>query len=248
MQQMKRQRIEPVLRRGAPAPGDEDWRPWLDPVEPEPEPEPERRSARSAHRPAAAIDPDFDPAEVPEAPMAETRGARRDPAPSRAAYRLHRLWLTPFYRALLRKGLPTFAVIFCAGLWLSDDARLTAIGRWVDGAARLDHRAARISGHADARRGRLGRDRAGGAAGDGADAAAVVLRSRSGALHDEVDRAGRRGRGEADGAQGRGAGGAGDRAGAGGGLALGDRDRHARCRRAIRWRRCCRGWNGPTCR
>jgi cell division protein FtsQ len=47
----------------------------------------------------------------------------RDPAPSRAAYRLQRLWLTPIFRALLRVGLPTFVVVFGIGLYLSDTSR-----------------------------------------------------------------------------------------------------------------------------
>lgn len=47
----------------------------------------------------------------------------RDPAPSRAAYRLQRLWLTPIFRALLRVGLPTFVLVFGLGLYLSDTGR-----------------------------------------------------------------------------------------------------------------------------
>jgi cell division protein FtsQ len=47
----------------------------------------------------------------------------RDPAPSRLSYRLHRLWLTPLYRALLRVGLPAFALAFLGGLWLADEGR-----------------------------------------------------------------------------------------------------------------------------
>lgn len=52
----------------------------------------------------------------PEAPLqnaAPTR-AKRDPAPSRLAYRANRLWLTPGFRLLLRAGLPaalTFAAV-----------------------------------------------------------------------------------------------------------------------------------------
>ena len=53
---------------------------------------------------------------------------RRDPAPSRAAYRMHRLWLTPVFRALLRVGLPAFVVTMSIGLYLSDDARRAALG------------------------------------------------------------------------------------------------------------------------
>lgn len=49
------------------------------------------------------------------------RGARRDPAPSRIAYRLNRLWLRPLFRATVRVGLPGFALAMAGGLWLSDD-------------------------------------------------------------------------------------------------------------------------------
>lgn len=48
-------------------------------------------------------------------------GTRRDPAPSRIAYRWHRLWLTPLFRATVRVGLPGFAVAMAGGLWLADD-------------------------------------------------------------------------------------------------------------------------------
>lgn len=61
----------------------------------------------------------------------DLRPVRRDPAPSRVAYRLHRLWLTPLYRAVLRVGLPAFAAVFGAGLYLSDPARSAAIAERV---------------------------------------------------------------------------------------------------------------------
>jgi len=48
---------------------------------------------------------------------------RRDPAPSRISYRLKRLWLTPFFRAALRVGLPAFAITFGVGLYLADEVR-----------------------------------------------------------------------------------------------------------------------------
>lgn len=48
---------------------------------------------------------------------------RRDPAPSRLAYKLHRLWLTPMVRTAARVGLPLFLVAASAGAWLQDDAR-----------------------------------------------------------------------------------------------------------------------------
>lgn len=51
------------------------------------------------------------------------RVARRDPAPSRLAFRLQRLWLTPFVRGVTRIGLPVFAVVLGLGLWLGDEGR-----------------------------------------------------------------------------------------------------------------------------
>ena len=57
-----------------------------------------------------------------------TAPLRRDPAPSRAAYRMHRLWLTPVFRALLRVGLPAFVVTMGFGFYLSDDTRRAALG------------------------------------------------------------------------------------------------------------------------
>ncbi len=48
---------------------------------------------------------------------------RRDPAPSRWAYRMQRLWLTPVFRKLARVGLPSFCVVFAVGLYLSDQTR-----------------------------------------------------------------------------------------------------------------------------
>jgi cell division protein FtsQ len=48
---------------------------------------------------------------------------RRDPAPSRWAYRMQRLWLTPLFRRLARVGLPTFCVVFALGLYLSNETR-----------------------------------------------------------------------------------------------------------------------------
>ena len=52
---------------------------------------------------------------------------RRDPAPSRWAYRMQRVMLTPYLRALLRVGLPTFVVLAAAGLYLANDDRRAAV-------------------------------------------------------------------------------------------------------------------------
>ncbi|MBN2629128.1 MAG: cell division protein FtsQ/DivIB [Rhodobacteraceae bacterium] len=52
---------------------------------------------------------------------------RVDPAPTKWAYRMQRLWLTPVFRALLRVGLPAFVLVSVAGLFLADPARRDAI-------------------------------------------------------------------------------------------------------------------------
>lgn len=48
---------------------------------------------------------------------------RRDPAPSRIAYRLLRLWLTPFFRTFLKLGVPAFVVVMGLGALVSNDER-----------------------------------------------------------------------------------------------------------------------------
>lgn len=66
---------------------------------------------------------------------------RRDPAPSRLAYRLNRMWLSPLIRRLVRIGLPAFALCLTLGLVLADADRRAAmsagIGALVD---RVQHR------------------------------------------------------------------------------------------------------------
>lgn len=55
-----------------------------------------------------------------------TEGARqrqRDPAPSRLAYRLNRLWLTPSLRRSLTVGLPAFLIALTLGLVVADPVR-----------------------------------------------------------------------------------------------------------------------------
>lgn len=58
------------------------------------------------------------------------RGPRRDPAPSRLAFRLQRLWLTPTVRALTRLGAPIFVVVLGLGLWLGDSGRRADLAQW----------------------------------------------------------------------------------------------------------------------
>jgi Cell division septal protein len=60
-------------------------------------------------------------------PLSAPAAPRRDPAPSRTAYRLQRLWLTPVFRSLVRTGVPAFALCFGLGIYLTDDATQEAI-------------------------------------------------------------------------------------------------------------------------
>lgn len=66
-------------------------------------------------------------AAMPGAPRRADAPLRRDPAPSRWAYRRQRLMLTPVFRVLFRVGLPTFVVLAAAGLWLADADRRAAL-------------------------------------------------------------------------------------------------------------------------
>ena len=61
----------------------------------------------------------------------QARPARRDPSPSRLGYRLHRLWLTPMVRVLVRVGLPAWLLAMGVGLVVSDpDRRAALAGGW----------------------------------------------------------------------------------------------------------------------
>lgn len=65
------------------------------------------------------------------APRRDTKrheSPRRDPAPSRIAYRMQRLWLTPSVRTALRVGLPAFVLAFGVGLYLADKGRRDSLG------------------------------------------------------------------------------------------------------------------------
>ncbi|MEM1429389.1 MAG: cell division protein FtsQ/DivIB [Pseudomonadota bacterium] len=53
-----------------------------------------------------------------------TAARRNDPAPSRLAYRLERLWLRPLVRKAFRTGLPLAALALGALLWASDAERV----------------------------------------------------------------------------------------------------------------------------
>ena len=57
----------------------------------------------------------------------DARAPRRDPSPSRLRYRLHRLWLTPLFRAILRTGVPAFLLAGLAAGHLMDAGNRAAI-------------------------------------------------------------------------------------------------------------------------
>ncbi len=54
-------------------------------------------------------------------------GIKRDPAPSRWAYRMHRMWMTPYFRMFMRRGLPTLVVVVALGMFFTNDARQATI-------------------------------------------------------------------------------------------------------------------------
>ena len=56
-----------------------------------------------------------------------TRPQPRDPAPSKWAYRLHRMLLRPWVRLFLRTGLPTLIVVGAATAWISHEPNRTAL-------------------------------------------------------------------------------------------------------------------------
>lgn len=55
------------------------------------------------------------------------RAPRRDPAPSRLAYRAERLWLTPAFRKAVRYGLPALLVLGALGGYFADEGRRQAV-------------------------------------------------------------------------------------------------------------------------
>lgn len=67
--------------------------------------------------------------------------ARPDPAPSRLKYRMERLMLTPFFRFLLRFGLPCLLTFGVASWWLSvDENRMKIIDTYADLRAQVESR------------------------------------------------------------------------------------------------------------
>ncbi|WP_151717257.1 cell division protein FtsQ/DivIB [Gemmobacter serpentinus] len=69
----------------------------------------------------------------PQQPSAPAQPqVRRDPAPTRMAYRMQRLWLTPLFRVLVRVGIPGFVIALVTLLWLGNDERRAAMLARVD--------------------------------------------------------------------------------------------------------------------
>ncbi len=60
-------------------------------------------------------------------PARAPRGEARDPAPSRLAYRIERLWLTPAFRVFMRMGLPVLLVVGGLTLWFSSQDHRAAV-------------------------------------------------------------------------------------------------------------------------
>jgi cell division protein FtsQ len=75
--------------------------------------------------------PGAPPLAAPRRPQADAprHDLRRDPAPTIWAYRMQRVMLTPYLRALLRVGLPSLAVLAAAAIYLSDEARRDGMAR-----------------------------------------------------------------------------------------------------------------------
>lgn len=55
---------------------------------------------------------------------------RSDPAPSRAAYRVNRLWLSPVFRYCVRVLLPVGLLVGLVGTWGFDSAHREAVAAW----------------------------------------------------------------------------------------------------------------------
>ena len=81
---------------------------------------------------------------VPSRPApVQQRVQRRDPAPSRLAYRLNRMMLRPIMRRLIHIGIPAFLAALVAGIWLSDETRRAHLTGGIDGIVdKVQHREA----------------------------------------------------------------------------------------------------------
>ncbi|MTH36394.1 cell division protein FtsQ [Paracoccus limosus] len=78
---------------------------------------------------------------APSRPLPSKPAVRKDPAPSRLAYRLNRMMLRPLIRRLVRIGIPAFLAMMVAGIWLSDETRRANLQGGIDGLIdRIQHR------------------------------------------------------------------------------------------------------------
>lgn len=57
---------------------------------------------------------------------------RSDPAPSRAAYRVTRLWLSPLFRFFVRVVIPLAVVLGLAGAWALNSTHRAVVLAWVE--------------------------------------------------------------------------------------------------------------------
>ncbi|MFK7838073.1 MAG: cell division protein FtsQ/DivIB [Sulfitobacter sp.] len=70
-----------------------------------------------------------------------TKPAKADPAPSRWAWRMQRLMLTPGFRLALRAGIPFCVTLMAGTIYLADEGRRTAITQAVaDARASIEER------------------------------------------------------------------------------------------------------------
>lgn len=132
---------QPMRRRIAPAP--EQWPAMPPPGSWPPAPggrdpaeAPVPLSVNALEEPVAVSVPfrgpiNLDP--LPEIPAPQVPGLRFDPSPSRAAYRMHRLWLTPAFRHFVRVGLPVLLVALVLIAWFARAENRAALAGWVEG-------------------------------------------------------------------------------------------------------------------
>ncbi|PYF07429.1 cell division protein FtsQ [Rhodobacter viridis] len=84
------------------------------------------------------------PGAAPQKPaqaLKPQKAPRRTVAPTRLAFRLERLWLTPVVRIITRVGVPVFCVTLGLGLWLGDgDRRADLIERYQDLRTQIENR------------------------------------------------------------------------------------------------------------
>lgn len=63
-------------------------------------------------------------------PAPQPSAQPKDPAPSRMAYRMERLWLRPSFRRFCRTGLPALAILGALAIWASNPSNIRAVTDW----------------------------------------------------------------------------------------------------------------------